>query len=105
MAAEDFTAARVAQTHRGRDQRPQHGVEIEGCPADGFEHIGGRGLLLQKLFEVARLRLHLVEQARILDGDHRLVSEASDQLDLARRECARLGTQESENAFNFAVAK
>ena len=33
--------------------------------------------------EVARLRLHLVEQPRILDRDHGLVGEGLDQLDLA----------------------
>ena len=75
MATEDFAAARVAQTHRGRDQRLQHRVEIEGCPADGFEHFGGRRLLLQRLGEVARARLHLVEQPHVLDRDNRLVGE------------------------------
>ena len=32
--------------------------------------------------EIARARLHLVEQARVLDRDHRLVGEGLDELDL-----------------------
>ena len=32
--------------------------------------------------KLVRARLHLVEQAHVLDGDHRLVGEGRDQLDL-----------------------
>ena len=46
------------------------------------EHLRGRGLLLQRLGELARARLHLVEQPRVLDRDHGLVGEGLDQLDL-----------------------
>ena len=34
--------------------------------------------------ELPRARLHLVEQARVLDRDHRLVGEGLNDLDLAR---------------------
>src|SRR6516165_12312257 len=34
-----------------------------------------RRLLLQRLRELARARLHLIEQAHVLDRDHRLVGE------------------------------
>ena len=42
----------------------------------------GRRLLLQRLAKLARARLHLVEQAHVLDGDHRLVGEGRDEFDL-----------------------
>ena len=59
-----------------------------------FKHVGGRGLLLQRLLEVARLRLHLVEQARVLDRDGSLVRESLDLSDLPFRE--RRNRQEVE---------
>ena len=46
------------------------------------QHLGGRRLLLQRLGEIARARLHLVEQPHVLDRDHRLVGEGGHQLDL-----------------------
>jgi hypothetical protein len=51
---------------------------IEGYP----EHVGGRGLLLQGLGEIVGPRLDIVKQAHLLDRDHRLVGEGSDQGDL-----------------------
>ena len=53
-----------------------------------FKHLGGRRLLLQRLVEVARARLHLVEQPRVLDRDDGLVGESLEQRDLARRRTA-----------------
>ena len=45
--------------------------ELEMTP----QHLGGRGLLLERLGQLARARLHLVEQPHVLDRDHRLVGE------------------------------
>ena len=73
---------RAAQLARRFRERRQHRLQIEGRTADDLEHIGGRGLLLQRFLEVARLRLHLVEQARVLDRDDGLVGEGLDELDL-----------------------
>ena len=50
-------------------------MQIEGRAADHFEHIGRRRLLLKRFREIARLRLHLIEQPCILDGDHGLVGK------------------------------
>ena len=49
--------------------------------ADDLEHVGGRGLLLQRLRE-SRSRLHLLEQPHVLDRDHGLVGEGLQQLDV-----------------------
>jgi hypothetical protein len=43
-------------------------------------------------------RVHLVEQAHILNGDHRLVGEGLDQLDLLFGERARGGAVHDEQA-------
>src|SRR5262245_57892853 len=41
-----------------------------------------RSLMFERFREVARARLHLVEQPHVLDRDHRLVSKGRNQLDL-----------------------
>jgi hypothetical protein len=40
--------------------------------------IGGGGLLLQRFGEIARARLHLVEQTHVLDRDYCLAGEGHD---------------------------
>ena len=47
-----------------------------------MEHLRGGRLLLQRFGKLARALLLRLEQPRVLDGDHRLVSEGLDQLDL-----------------------
>ena len=73
----------TAKANRGIDQRLQDCVEIEGRAADHLQNVGRRGLLLKRLGHFRRARLHLLEQPHILDGDHRLVGEGLQQLDLA----------------------
>ena len=61
-----------------------------GVAEDGVErraqlvaHVGEElRLVLARLRELAALVLDFVEQAHVLDGDHRLVGEGGDQLDL-----------------------
>jgi len=52
----------LAQPRRRLDERIEHGLQIEGRAADDLEHVGGGGLLLQRLAQ-------LVKEPRILDGD------------------------------------
>ena len=59
---------RLAQLRRGFDQCIEHRLQIEGRAADDLEHVGGGGLLLQRLAQ-------LVEQPRVLDGDDGLAGE------------------------------
>ena len=66
---------RFAQPHRRLGKRIEHRLQIEGRAADDLEHVGGGGLLLQRLAQ-------LVEQAGVLDGDDGLRGEVLDQLDL-----------------------
>ena len=40
---------RFAQPCRRFRERIEHGLQIEGRAADDLEHVGGRGLLLQRL--------------------------------------------------------
>ena len=78
----------------------QHRLEVERRPADDLEHVGGRRLLLKQFLEVARLRLHLVEQARVFYGDDGLVGEGLQDFDLALGEGAGLETREDDGPFD-----
>ena len=72
---------------RGRREQPlaavedlvEHRLGVGDRAADDLQHLGGRGLLLERL-------LRLGEEASVLDRDHRLVGEGADQLELASSE-------------------
>ena len=57
------------------------GCEVARRGVDDLQHLGGRGLVLQRLARLA-------EQARILHRDHRLGGEVLQQRDLLLRERA-----------------
>ena len=48
-SAGDGRAFRVAQPRCRFDKRIEHGLQVEGRAADHLEHVGGGGLLLQRL--------------------------------------------------------
>ena len=53
--------------------------------------------------EIARARLQLVEQPRVLDRDHRLVGEVRDQLDLLVGEWPNLLAIDHDNSNQFIL--
>jgi len=58
----------AAQRHRLVEHRVEHRREIAGRRVDDLQHLGGRGLLLQRL-------ARFVDEPRVLDRDHRLRGE------------------------------
>src|SRR6185295_11118403 len=76
--------------------RIQHSLEVEGGPADDLEHVGGGGLLLQRIAQ-------LVEQPRVLDGDYRLRGEVLEQLDLSLGEGTHLLAVDDDGADEFFI--
>ena len=76
VANEDHAAPGVAEALRGRRTSvSKTACEIERRAADDLQHVGGRGLLLQRLGEiVASCALHLVEQPHVLDRDQGLIA-------------------------------
>src|SRR5437762_1962806 len=60
----------------------KHRLHVSRRAADDTEHLGGRGLVLQRLAQRSVALLELVEQPHVLDGDHRLVRERFQELDL-----------------------
>src|SRR6516225_10620613 len=81
--ASDRRHVRLAKASGRFDERIQYRLKIEGRAADYLEHVGGRGLLLQRFPQ-------LVEQAGVLDGDDGLAGKILDQRDLLVGEGANL---------------
>ena len=75
--------------------------------ADHLQHVGCRGLELQRFGEVAGLRLHFLEQPDIADGDYRLIGEGLQQLDLFVAEGMhfRPAKHDRADAFRSRAAK
>src|SRR5499433_1907392 len=88
----------LAQFCRRLDQGIEHSLQIEGRAADDLEHVGGGGLLLQRLAQ-------LVEQSRVLDGDHRLGGKVRHQLDLLLGKGAYLLAINSDHSDKFTFLK
>ncbi len=72
----------LAQSCGTTGDRLEHRLHVGRRATDDLQHLGGRGLLLQRLAEIGRALAKFVEQPRVLDGDDSLVGEIRDQLDL-----------------------
>src|SRR5262249_37726759 len=92
----DRSHVRVAQSDSRFDERIKHPLQVEGRTADDLEHVGGGGLLRKRFTQ-------LVKQARVLDGNDRLISEALHQINLLVGERLHLGAEDHENADRFAL--
>ena len=64
------------------DDGVEHRLHVRGRAADDAEHLGGRGLMLQRLAQFCVALAEFFEQPHVLDGDHRLVGEGLDEIDL-----------------------
>ena len=63
-----------------------------------LEHVGGRGLLLERFAQ-------LVEQPRVLDGDDRLVGKGRHQIDLLRCKWLRHGFIDEDHPYDDSLAQ
>ena len=78
--------------------RIEHRREIAGRRIDDLQHLGGRGLLLQRL-------ALLGQQPRVLDRDHRLIGEGADKFDLSVGERLDPLAGEHDDTDRFAFAQ
>src|SRR5262245_13602234 len=76
--------------------RVKYGSQFARRAADNFQYFGGRRLLLQRFAQ-------LVQQACVLDRDHSLVGEISDQFNLLIREGADLKAVDADDADQRAL--
>ena len=81
------------------------GSSSPGDDADDLKHFRCCGLLLQRLCQVARLRLHLLEQTDIPDGDHRLIREGLQQGNLFVAERMDLAAAEHDRSDALVLAQ
>src|SRR5579872_1242307 len=109
---EDVTVAHAersrggaAEIDGGGDECLEDRVEIKSRAADHLQHIRRRRLLGERIFEVARAHLNLVEQADVFNGDDRLIGEGPNQFDLAWREWAWRRARQDKNANHLLIAQ
>ena len=88
-----------------RKQGLEHRLQLTRRARDDTEDLRGCRLLLQRFGKFARARLHLVEQAHVLDGDHRLVGEGAGKLDLLVGEWPDGTTNEHDHADGDTFAQ
>ena len=69
-----------------------------------MQHLGGRGLLLQRLGELARALLLGLKQPYVLERDHCLVGELLEQSFVHVRDRPRLGPADHNDTQRVAVA-
>ena len=70
----DHAGLGAGKLRRLGDNGVEHGLQVERG-VDRLGDLAERAQFLDRLRELARARLHLVEQPHVLDRDHRLVGE------------------------------
>ena len=95
--AKDARVVRPANTRRILRDHVQHWLDIRRRAGDYAQDFTRGSLLLQRLFE-------FVEQPNVLDGDHRLVGEGLEELDLRRGEGAHLDATCAQSTNKFSLA-
>ena len=92
----------VEQAAAAAQDLVEHGLRVGHRAADDLQHLGAGRLAFQRL-------LRLVEQPRVLDGDHRLVGKGAQQRDLrvgeGRRRRAHHGQPADRRGRRGAAAR
>jgi hypothetical protein len=65
----------LASAHRTRQHGLEHRLKLAGRAGDDTEHLRSRRRLLQRLAQIVGALAQLVEQAGVLDCNHRLIGE------------------------------
>jgi hypothetical protein len=92
-----------AELHSILNKRLKNRLKIERRSTNLFQHIGSRRLLLEGLLQLACACPHLLEQPRVLYGDHRLVRKGSDKIDLLLREATCLRSRRGDHTDRTTV--
>ena len=94
----------AAQADSALHDRLKHGLRVGWRVRDDAQNFCRRCLLLQRLRQLLRPCLHLVEQASVLDGNDSLVGERLEEFDLRVGEGADLiaADQNGSNRSTFA---
>src|SRR6266567_1028347 len=101
---EDRPKARLRESDRALHDRVENRLDVGRRAADDTQDLTRRRLLIERLGEVAVTSFQLVEEAHVLDGDHGLVGEGLEELDLALRE-RPFGLRHDNGADRLALAQ
>ena len=82
MQDEDKRILGPTQARRRLHDSVEDRLELRWRAADDVQHVACGRLVLERLLQLPRARLHLLEQPHVLDRDHRLVGERGDEFDL-----------------------
>ena len=94
----------VAQPDYAFDYCVEDRLDIGGRTRNDLEHFGGGGLLVEQFGEFTFARVKLLEEAHVLDRDHRLVREGLHELDLRGSEWLHLASAAPDDSDWHAVA-
>ena len=89
---------RLADLHRILEQGLEHRLQFTRRRADNLQHFRGRSLLLERFAQ-------LVEQPRVLDGDHGLISKRPYQRNLLVRKGPYLPPPNSDSSHQIPVVQ
>src|SRR5215813_6677035 len=91
VSTPNCSVACVAQPCSVLCNHVEHRLNIGRRTSNDTQDLTRRGLLLQRLSQLAVTILQFLEQPHVLDGDHRLVRKGCDKLDLlvGERPCLR----------------
>src|SRR5947209_1254015 len=92
------TKGGAAQPHGLLQHRLEYRCEVSVRGIYHLQHLGRRGLLLERL-------LRLSDQSRVLDRDDRLVGEGADQLDLPRGKGFDTVMEKNDDPGRLALAQ
>src|SRR5262249_50077008 len=84
---------RITEPSGGFDEGLKHFSQVKRRTADDLQHVGGCGLLLERLTQLA-------EQPRVLDGDDGLIGKGRRQLDLFFSKWLRHGLHYENYPYN-----
>ena len=100
----EHAGVRPGERHGMGGDAAQHRLQLERR-VDRLADLAQRPQLRDRTGQLAGARLHLVEQAHVLDRDHGLVGEGRDQLDLFVRERPDDVARQYDHADHRAAAQ
>src|SRR5207237_3374933 len=82
LTPEDHGLIGNAQPSRSLDYRVEHRLQVESRAADDLQHITRRGLIFERLLEIARALTQFIQEPRVFHCDDRLGCEVLQERDL-----------------------
>ena len=105
VISEQDAEFRVANPYRILQHGLEYRLQLAGRAGDDTQHLGCRGLLVERFTEIIGALPQFVEQPRVLDGDDRLGGEIADKIDLLVGKRVNILMVDGDRADQFIVAE